>query len=134
MRRKTSRWFVYALTQLVELKNGETFNGHLVACDNFMNITLKEVYQTSSVRPYANAERRAVLEDGRVLYQGQHGRSRVCLTQIKYCRVADALIDAVRESEEHARKQRQAAAGHGQHARGRNDGGRGRGRGRGQRT
>ena len=45
-----------------------------------------------------------------------------------------AIIDAVRESEEHARKQRQAAAGHGQHARGRNDGGRGRGRGRGQRT
>ncbi|PAV24277.1 Sm-like ribonucleo [Pyrrhoderma noxium] len=33
---------------LVELKNGETFNGHLVACDNFMNITLREVYQTSA--------------------------------------------------------------------------------------
>ena len=33
--------------QLVELKNGETFNGHLVNCDNFMNITLREVYQTS---------------------------------------------------------------------------------------
>lgn len=35
--------------QLVELKNGETFNGHLVGCDNFMNLTLKEVYQTSAV-------------------------------------------------------------------------------------
>lgn len=35
--------------QLVELKNGETFNGHLVACDNFMNLTIKEVYQTSAV-------------------------------------------------------------------------------------
>ena len=35
-------------TQLVELKNGETFNGHLVNCDNFMNITLREVYQTSA--------------------------------------------------------------------------------------
>jgi hypothetical protein len=34
--------------QLVELKNGETFNGHLVNCDNFMNITLREVYQTST--------------------------------------------------------------------------------------
>ena len=32
---------------MVELKNGETFNGHLVNCDNFMNITLREVYQTS---------------------------------------------------------------------------------------
>ena len=38
------------LTQLVELKNGETFNGHLMACDNFMNVTLRDVYQTSSVR------------------------------------------------------------------------------------
>lgn len=55
---KTSPWQVHAspnrsfdLTsnlQLVELKNGETFNGHLVNCDNFMNITLREVYQTSA--------------------------------------------------------------------------------------
>ena len=35
-------------TQLVELKNGVTFNGHLVDCDNFMNVTLREVYQTSA--------------------------------------------------------------------------------------
>jgi len=34
--------------QMVELKNGETFNGHLVDCDTFMNITLREVYQTAS--------------------------------------------------------------------------------------
>jgi U6 snRNA-associated Sm-like protein LSm4 len=33
---------------MVELKNGVTFNGHLVECDNFMNVTLKEVYQTSA--------------------------------------------------------------------------------------
>jgi hypothetical protein len=32
----------------VELKNGVTFNGHLVECDNFMNVTLREVYQTSA--------------------------------------------------------------------------------------
>lgn len=36
-------------SQLVELKNGETFNGHLQACDAFMNLTLREVYQTSAV-------------------------------------------------------------------------------------
>src|SRR3954464_14169048 len=36
------------IKQMVELKNGETFNGHLVNCDNFMNITLREVYQTNS--------------------------------------------------------------------------------------
>lgn len=33
---------------MVELKNGETFNGHLVDCDTFMNITLREVYQTAA--------------------------------------------------------------------------------------
>jgi hypothetical protein len=38
--------FVWA--QLVELKNGETFNGHLVSCDNFMNVILREVFQTSA--------------------------------------------------------------------------------------
>ena len=32
----------------MELKNGVTFNGHLVECDNFMNVTLREVYQTSA--------------------------------------------------------------------------------------
>lgn len=39
---------------LVELKNGETLNGHLVTCDTWMNLTLKEVVQTSPVRyiPY----------------------------------------------------------------------------------
>jgi len=32
---------------LVELKNGETLNGHLANCDNWMNLVLKEVVQTS---------------------------------------------------------------------------------------
>ncbi|KAF2456135.1 hypothetical protein BDY21DRAFT_347992 [Lineolata rhizophorae] len=32
---------------LVELKSGETLNGHLVASDTWMNLTLKEVVQTS---------------------------------------------------------------------------------------
>ena len=35
--------------QLVELKNGETYNGHLVNCDNWMNIQLREVICTSRV-------------------------------------------------------------------------------------
>lgn len=39
---------IFTKNQLVELKNGETFNGHLVNCDNFMNITLREVYQTNT--------------------------------------------------------------------------------------
>ncbi|KAL3814669.1 hypothetical protein ACJIZ3_015937 [Penstemon smallii] len=32
---------------LVEIKNGETYNGHLVNCDIWMNIHLREVICTS---------------------------------------------------------------------------------------
>ncbi|KAJ1914370.1 hypothetical protein IWQ60_008835 [Tieghemiomyces parasiticus] len=32
----------------VELKNGETYTGHLDQCDNFMNLTLREIKQTSA--------------------------------------------------------------------------------------
>jgi len=32
---------------LVELKNGETYNGHLVSCDTWMNVHLKEVICTA---------------------------------------------------------------------------------------
>jgi small nuclear ribonucleoprotein (snRNP)-like protein len=38
---------------LVELKNGETLNGHLVLCDTWMNLTLREVVQTSPVSFFA---------------------------------------------------------------------------------
>ncbi len=38
------------LSQLVELKNGETYNGHLVLCDTWMNMHLREVICTSKVR------------------------------------------------------------------------------------
>lgn len=37
---------------LVELKNGETYNGHLVSCDNWMNINLKDVICTSRVSKF----------------------------------------------------------------------------------
>lgn len=33
---------------LIELKNGETLNGELVNCDSWMNLSLKNVVQTSS--------------------------------------------------------------------------------------
>ena len=32
---------------LIELKSGETYNGHLVACDTWMNLHLREVILTS---------------------------------------------------------------------------------------
>ncbi len=34
---------------LIELKNGDTYNGHLVSCNVFMNICLKDVICTSKV-------------------------------------------------------------------------------------
>ena len=42
------------LLKLVELKNGETYNGHLVSCDNWMNINLREVICTSRVSALTN--------------------------------------------------------------------------------
>ena len=38
------------LRQLVELKNGETYNGHMVQCDSWMNVHLREVICTSKAR------------------------------------------------------------------------------------
>ncbi len=48
---------VYSNLQLVELKNGETYNGHLVSCDNWMNINLREVICTSRVRVVASVDK-----------------------------------------------------------------------------
>lgn len=67
--------FTHNLTQLVELKTGETFNGHMIACDNFMNVTMKEVYQTS--------------EDGSKFWKMEEAYLRG--NNIKYIRVADAV-------------------------------------------
>ncbi|PSS25832.1 hypothetical protein M430DRAFT_134667 [Amorphotheca resinae ATCC 22711] len=109
---------------LVELKNGETLNGHLVTCDTWMNLTLKEVIQTSP-------EGDKFFRLPEVYVKGNN---------IKYLRVPDEIIDLVKE-------QQQAQQGGGYRGRGgaqRGDhggrggdrgrggrGGRGRGRGRG---
>ena len=39
--------YLHFVTQLVELKNGETYNGHMVQCDSWMNVRLREVICTS---------------------------------------------------------------------------------------
>ncbi|KAI0067613.1 Sm-like ribonucleoprotein [Artomyces pyxidatus] len=99
---------------LVELKNGETFNGHLVNCDNFMNITLREVYQTNA--------------DGDRFWKVKECYIRG--STIKYLRVPDTLLDAVKEEQTRAREAGKSARG--SHISG--AGGRGRGipqRGRG---
>ncbi|KAG5646221.1 RNA processing protein [Asterophora parasitica] len=80
---------------LVELKNGETFNGHLVNCDNFMNITLREVYQTT-----ADGERFWKLKECYI--RG---------STIKYLRVPDTLLDAVKEEQNRARDAGRGARG-----------------------
>ena len=48
-------------SQLVELKNGETYNGHLVSCDNWMNINLREVICTSRVSFFSSAQQLQLL-------------------------------------------------------------------------
>ncbi|RWS12813.1 hypothetical protein B4U79_01084 [Dinothrombium tinctorium] len=75
------------ISKLVELKNGETFNGHLVSCDNWMNIHLREVICTS--------------RDG-----DKFVRINECYIRgstIKYLRIPDEVIDLVKE--EHNRKE-----------------------------
>ncbi|KAI5810496.1 small nuclear ribonucleoprotein, partial [Pyronema omphalodes] len=68
---------------LVELKNGETLNGHLVQCDTYMNLTLREVVQTSP--------------DGDRFYRLPEAYVRG--NNIKYLRLPDEIIDAVREQQ-----------------------------------
>ncbi|KAK2745718.1 RNA processing protein [Myotisia sp. PD_48] len=105
---------------LVELKNGETLNGHLVNCDNWMNLTLKEVVQTSPEgdRFFRLAE---------VYVRGNN---------IKYLRVPEEVVELARDQQQ----TQQSSRGRGDRSRGdsgRSDrGGRGRGgrggRGRGR--
>ncbi|CAD6239091.1 unnamed protein product [Miscanthus lutarioriparius] len=75
---------------LVELKNGETYNGHLVNCDTWMNIHLREVICTS--------------KDGDKFW-----RMPECYIRgntIKYLRVPDEVIDKVQEETSKSRSDR----------------------------
>ncbi|TDZ61136.1 putative U6 snRNA-associated Sm-like protein LSm4 [Colletotrichum trifolii] len=100
---------------LVELKNGETLNGHLVMCDTWMNLTLKEVVQTSP-------EGDKFVKIPEVYVKGNN---------IKYLRVPDDIIDLVKENQQNQQGGFRGGRG-GQRG---DHGGRGgdRGRGRGQR-
>ncbi|KAH9815080.1 hypothetical protein DFH28DRAFT_928198 [Melampsora americana] len=102
---------------LVELKNGETFNGHLIQSDNFMNLTMREVYLTSS--------------DGEKFWKLSECYIRG--NTIKYIRVTDNVIDIVKQQEDSYRQQNRSArggAGNGTGDRGGSErGGRGGGRG-----
>ncbi|XP_059617229.1 U6 snRNA-associated Sm-like protein LSm4 [Phlebotomus argentipes] len=96
---------------LVELKNGETYNGHLVSCDTWMNINLREVICTS--------------KDG-----DRFWRMPECYIRgstIKYLRIPDEVIDMVKEDVQQKTRNRQEMNKQnrgGQNQRGRNQQGR----------
>ncbi|KAK9379161.1 uncharacterized protein V2V93DRAFT_374160 [Kockiozyma suomiensis] len=74
---------------LVELKSGETLNGHLINCDAWMNLTLKEVVQTNS--------------DGTRFF-----RLPECYVRgnnIKYLRVPDDVLEIAREKNQQQREE-----------------------------
>ncbi|CAA9960628.1 small nuclear ribonucleo protein [Pyrenophora teres f. maculata] len=108
---------------LVELKSGETLNGLLVNCDTWMNLTLREVVQTS-----ADGDKFMRLPE--IYVRG---------STIKYLRVPDEIVDVVKEQQAKDQANRGGRGG-GMHGRGDHRGdrgggrgmrGRGRGRGRG---
>ncbi|KAH8681322.1 hypothetical protein BX600DRAFT_478667 [Xylariales sp. PMI_506] len=106
---------------LVELKNGETLNGHLVQCDTWMNLTLKEVVQTSP-----EADKFVRLPE--VYVKGNN---------IKYLRVPDEIIDIAKEQQQGQQSNYRGRGGsRGDHGNRGGDrggrGGRGQGRGRGR--
>ncbi|QIX00540.1 hypothetical protein AMS68_006057 [Peltaster fructicola] len=80
---------------LVELKNGETLNGHLVQCDTYMNLTLKEVVQTSP--------------DGEKFFRLPECYVRG--SNIKYLRVPDEIADTVKEQQQAQQSQRSGRGG-----------------------
>ncbi|KAK6081071.1 LSM domain-containing protein [Seiridium cupressi] len=109
---------------LVELKNGETLNGHLVQCDTWMNLTLKEVVQTSP-------EGDKFVRLPEVYIKGNN---------IKYLRVPDDIIEIAKEQQQGQQGgfrggrggSRGDHGGRGGERGGRGGRGQGRGRGRGR--
>ncbi|PRP74636.1 hypothetical protein PROFUN_03558 [Planoprotostelium fungivorum] len=74
---------------LVELKNGDTYNGYLVSCDSWMNINLRRVIHTS--------------KDG-----DQFWKIAECYVRgntIKFLGISDEVINLVQKEEEQAQLQ-----------------------------
>ena len=83
---------------LVELKNGETYNGHLVQCDNWMNLQLRVRLEVNSISQNLNYHNKEVICTSR---DGDHfWRMNECYVRgstIKYLRIPDEVIDMVKE-------------------------------------
>ncbi|KAH6569917.1 hypothetical protein BASA50_005221 [Batrachochytrium salamandrivorans] len=73
---------------LIELKNGDTFNGHLVNCDPYMNVNLREVIRTSA--------------DGEQFWKIPEIYIRG--STIKYLRVPDEILDILKEEQNRPRQ------------------------------
>ncbi|KHJ48096.1 LSM domain protein [Trichuris suis] len=73
---------------LVELKNGETYNGHLAGCDNWMNIHLRDVICTS--------------KDGDRFWRMPEVFIRGAT--VKYMRIPEEVMELVREEIRETRK------------------------------
>lgn len=99
------------LLQLIELKNGETYNGHLAQCDSWMNMHLREVICTS--------------KDGDRFWRMPEAYVRG--NTIKYLRIPDDILEKARENDLRREERRALGGGRGRGPRGR--GGRGEGRG-----
>jgi U6 snRNA-associated Sm-like protein LSm4 len=121
---------------LVELKSGETLNGLLVSCDTWMNLTLREVVQTSPDGDKFMRLPEIYVRGSTVSTHLPSAGSLTHTSQIKYLRVPDEIIDVVKEQQ--AKDQANRGGRGGMHQRGDhrgdrgNRGTRGRGRGRGR--
>eukprot|EP00903_Cladosiphon_okamuranus_P005402 g5390.t1 len=100
---------------LVELKNGDTYNGRLDNCDSWMNIKLKDVIFTSR-----DADKFVKMVE--VYVRGN---------SIKYVTIPEEVLDMVQEEDLSKEKRAMGGRGRGGRGRGGRDGGRGGGRGRG---
>ena len=98
---------------LIELKNGDTYNGKLVGADTWMNVNLEDVICTS--------------RDGDRFWKLPQCYIRG--NSIKYLRIPDEIIDMVAEEEESRKKHQPGKGGRGGRV---NADGRGRGRVRGR--
>ena len=82
---------------LIELKNGDTYNGRLSSCNMFMNICLVDVICTS--------------KDGDRFWKMPECYIRG--NSIKYLRIPDEVINFVSEEEQKEKKQYQSKGGRG---------------------
>ena len=92
---------------LIELKNGDTYNGRLVSCNVFMNICLRDVICTSKVRQQPLSivqhwDSLTLLQDGDRFWKMPEVYIRG--NSIKYLRIPDEIIDLVAEEEQNNRK------------------------------